>query len=660
MARIDDLRSEAELNAQILSLTTRIAEVEATRAAAARGSPVDAGLIRRLESLHREAEAVGALSTATTTAHSRMSQSTRSTYNSMSSDVSGAASTVTGAIRGMLNEVAEASDRVAASSSERRQLVRDLAEDMGGSSQLYINNARDAMSAARMSAEYMTNLQQKTAEYYESLSVEQTEGITATQAKLINGVNTTNTAFMNAQGAATSFYGLITKKVREPAFNDDMFKINGTYIDVLFGNLGDAFRATLGAALSDPMLRNMYSADFLGADVVEGNINKYTASVTTALRGLGLTQADMASFVRQNFIMSGKATLDYFDDFRSSTEAAAQTIGVDARLITNDIRMMMNDSATFGIRSAEDFAKISASSRKVMMDVTELKGVMNKFDTFESAANSVGQLNMLLGTNLDAVDLMQKRYNDIPGFIASLQEGLQSGRYTFDQLRESPALLNAVVRESSLSVAQLRVAMTGNAEEIKKLQDDLMAKTKELDNDQESLRKASEARVQFSETELAAQTARMENLAKQSVNVGLTLSSQAQAMEINFNKLVNDNFPELIKGYEQITTAALTYNESVGETSRIVSGLTLKTAGETISSAVKSSLSVITVLMQTQHDELVKALSALTEDQDETGKLVQASQERLQRIEQLAKNRNFYFAKIDIRNNSKLNNEQAS
>jgi len=62
--------------------------------------------------------------------------------------------------------------------------------------------------------------------------------------------------------------------------------------------------------------------------------------------------------------------------------------------------------AAYGKNMEREFYKLAAQSKATGMEMSGLLGVAGKFDTFEDAANTTAQLNALMGTQLNSVDML--------------------------------------------------------------------------------------------------------------------------------------------------------------------------------------------------------------------------------------------------------------
>ena len=141
--------------------------------------------------------------------------------------------------------------------------------------------------------------------------------------------------------------------------------------------------------------------------------------------------------------------------------------GYNAQLIVSDITKMTQNIDMFGFRSTDEFAKISARAHDLHVSISELQGVMGKFDTFESAAQTVGQLNSALGTNFDALELMTLKYEDPALMLEKLREGLMSTGQSFDEI--PIGYKRMITQQLGITMEGLRGMLDGNVKSLDEL-----------------------------------------------------------------------------------------------------------------------------------------------------------------------------------------------
>lgn len=123
-------------------------------------------------------------------------------------------------------------------------------------------------------------------------------------------------------------------------------------------------------------------------------------------KGLGITNEDMKG-LGSRAAATGQTLTEQFKEIHKFSHAFGDTFHLDAKLISRDMAMMARDVKNFGNLSYKELAKTSTYARALRVDVKDLLGVVDKFDTFESAAESAAQLSQAFGVQVDAVKLMK-------------------------------------------------------------------------------------------------------------------------------------------------------------------------------------------------------------------------------------------------------------
>jgi hypothetical protein len=195
------------------------------------------------------------------------------------------------------------------------------------------------------------------------------------------------------------------------------------------------------------------------------------------MKAFGMSTNQTTELVRLNYINTGEAGTDYFNSLTKAAILAEKSYGYSSQLIIEDVTKMSSNFETFGFRTADDFAKISAAAHDAHLTISDLQGVMSKFNTFESAASAVGQLNSALGTNFDALELMTLKFEDPAQFIQRLREGFVSAGKTFEDL---PATYRTMITQQlGITMEGLRGVMDGSARTL----DDLTSAREKAESD---------------------------------------------------------------------------------------------------------------------------------------------------------------------------------
>lgn len=143
-------------------------------------------------------------------------------------------------------------------------------------------------------------------------------------------------------------------------------------------------------------LNNMSKTSRVDLAETTAVLNKFgvSADITTAnfeflTAAMGLSSTEANNFSREMFVL-------------------AQEIGMPPEEMAKGLQDAAPHIAKFGSQSGEMYKKLAVNARAANMDVSQLLGIVEKFDTFESAAQSVGKLNAILGGPfLNSMEMIQ-------------------------------------------------------------------------------------------------------------------------------------------------------------------------------------------------------------------------------------------------------------
>lgn len=171
----------------------------------------------------------------------------------------------------------------------------------------------------------------------------------------------------------------------------------------------------------------------VNSDITAGNIE-----TMTSIMGLNTKQAAAQS--REMFTL-------------------AQSLGMPPAEMAEAFQSASPQMAKFGSQGAEVFKKLAVNARAANMDVQQLLGIIEKFDTFEGAADSVGKLNAMLGGPfLNSLEMV--RTTDPTERMKLLSDGINAAGKSFDEMGyyERQAIANAAGLKD---VSELALVMAG-------------------------------------------------------------------------------------------------------------------------------------------------------------------------------------------------------
>jgi len=155
------------------------------------------------------------------------------------------------------------------------------------------------------------------------------------------------------------------------------------------------------------------------------------ADVSTKLKVMGVdaqTTAKTADLLMQ----SVGYTKDEFVGFQQSLKSMSNAIKVPMSVLNSQFVEAADVIGKYGKKGVEEFKKLAAAAKATGIEMRSLLDIAGQFDTFEDAAERVGQLNAILGgAYFDTVQMVNATEEQR---IDLLRRGVQASGKTFDQL----------------------------------------------------------------------------------------------------------------------------------------------------------------------------------------------------------------------------------
>ena len=145
----------------------------------------------------------------------------------------------------------------------------------------------------------------------------------------------------------------------------------------------------------------------------------------------------------------------------------AQNLGVSVDQISSDFASMGPQIAALGARGVDAFKNLEVQAKNTGLQINEILGLVEKFDRFDTAAQSVGKLNALLGgPYLNTLELVAE--TDPSKRFEILKDRIDDAGLSFDTMDyyQRKALASAV----GLNEQQLALMMRGSLDLIQEPQ----------------------------------------------------------------------------------------------------------------------------------------------------------------------------------------------
>lgn len=139
--------------------------------------------------------------------------------------------------------------------------------------------------------------------------------------------------------------------------------------------------------------------------LLRGQLVQNVEAIAAYTKGLGLTEGGQKALANRA-LATGTSITEIGRQMTTYAYQVGEAFGFNGKSVSRDVGEMMGDISTFGNMSVQSLTNISVYARKLGIEFSKLKGVVDKFDNFESAAESVGQLSQAFGIQLDTMQLV--------------------------------------------------------------------------------------------------------------------------------------------------------------------------------------------------------------------------------------------------------------
>lgn len=143
-------------------------------------------------------------------------------------------------------------------------------------------------------------------------------------------------------------------------------------------------------------------------NVLASEVGKNAEVVAAYQKGLGILMDDMAG-VSARAIAFGQTMEQQFYEVANMSMQMGKTFGISSKMVSRDVGKMMKDVKNFGNLSIKEMTETSIYVRKLGVEFEKLQGIVDKWDSFESAAEAAAKLSQAFGVNVNAFEMMEKQ-----------------------------------------------------------------------------------------------------------------------------------------------------------------------------------------------------------------------------------------------------------
>ncbi len=166
----------------------------------------------------------------------------------------------------------------------------------------------------------------------------------------------------------------------------------------IFGNMAERLQFVRESAI------NMGVAFSLLQNQVAMNAERLGAYT----KGLGLNEAGQKALANRA-VATGQSLTEIGRQITTFAFQVGNSFGINGKLISRDVGEMMGDIEHFGNQSIQTLTNVAVYARRLGVDVKALTKVIDSFDNFDKAAESVARLSQAFGLQLDTFSLVQEQ-----------------------------------------------------------------------------------------------------------------------------------------------------------------------------------------------------------------------------------------------------------
>lgn len=209
-----------------------------------------------------------------------------------------------------------------------------------------------------------------------------------------------------------------------------------------FGTLKDAIEYVMKLAGPAPVLFSSLKDEF----------EKTGKNVFIMAKGLGIGEEEFAGLM--NAAKSFGQSVESIEvEMTKFAKGLSSEFGLNSKLMSRDMAKAMKDVKHFANSSVKEIAKATAYAHSLGLELKDITGILDAFNTFDQAAENVSKLSQAFGVNIDVMKLVEAKTPDEA--LKMLKDSLSSaGKSVENMNRQELQLLASTVGMSEEAVRQ--------------------------------------------------------------------------------------------------------------------------------------------------------------------------------------------------------------
>ena len=166
-------------------------------------------------------------------------------------------------------------------------------------------------------------------------------------------------------------------------------------------------------------------------------LNKMSREDTQKLavmeKGLKISSRKVGEILERQISLTGEASTKTFDEISAYSKSVADATGVSYQEIAGQVADIITDVERFGNVQVDEAARIAGALNQLGLSYQGFGGMVDKFMSFDNAAESLGNLTTVFGIHFDAMEMMQLANEDQEEFLYRMREAfMDSGKAVED------------------------------------------------------------------------------------------------------------------------------------------------------------------------------------------------------------------------------------
>jgi len=241
-----------------------------------------------------------------------------------------------------------------------------------------------------------------------------------------------------------------------------------------------AFRVFGNMAMRLNYMREMATEMGASFNLLRKEFEDNGGAVLAYRKGLGLTAEQMKAVSQRSDMMGTKSSKTLKDMTKYSYELA-DAFGLDAKVISREVGEAMKDVGRFGTTTVKSLSESVTFAHRFGLELKDISGVLDKYLSFDDAAEGAANLSQAFGANIDSFALMKaSAEGDVGKSVEILRRSFRDAGVDatkFTAVERKLIAQNTGLSDSAIQAAFSLKKQSTNLDQVQKVGDKAAKKT---------------------------------------------------------------------------------------------------------------------------------------------------------------------------------------